>query len=657
MTADAPGIGRLLAPRTVAVLGSLSRESGLGARTVRHLRDSGFPGRIITARSAEEVPGEVDVAVVAVPAAAVPEIVDGLDGRAAHIVVYSSGFEEAGGAALKVASGRTRIIGPNSVGLYHAPSRAVLTFAAAFDDMTECRHGSGVVLLSQSGAFGARLVRSARRYGLDLDGFVGTGNETDYGACDIGAALVADPEHRPRVLALYLESVRDGGALERLLRTADEAGVPVITLLGGSSAAGADAARSHTAAVSPDHAVATELCCRYGAVPVTSDRELVEAAVGLSLLGRARGGRVGIITGSGGAGVVAADMLAATGLRPVELTEPTRDGLGRLLPSYASTANPVDVTAQVIGDTAAVASVTGLLAASGEVDSVLVIGRAEQAAAVAEAGGPDVPVVTTVLDGDATSVRASVAAGLAVLPSLSAACAALHAVTPSGERTDASSADGRRPLTDLPAPPPAEVTGTDTAAGLRFVAAGGVRVAPWREASDVSEALAATADLGGPIVMKANLPAEAHKAARGGVRLDLRAPDVAEAAGELLRLAPSVIVARQLRAGPELIVGVRRDPVFGLVVVAGLGGGDVELIGRVVTVPASVSADGLADRLAAEVFDRGGPRYRHLPALLAGTAAILVGLARRSGLDLVECNPLVEMDNELIALDARVVSP
>lgn len=662
MTSDAPPIGRLLAPERVAICGSLSRETGLGHRTLRHLKDAGFAGEVVTARSAADLGADVDVAIVAVPATAAPDVVADLDGRAAYVIVYTSGFEEAGGAALPVPSRGTRLIGPNAVGLYYAPARAVLTFAAAFDDMTGCEHGSGVVLLSQSGAFGARLVRAARRYGLHYDGFAGTGNETGAGACDLGTALVTDDAYRPRVLALYLESVRDGLALERMLAAAAEHGVRVALLPGGASAAGSAAARSHTAAISPDHAIVAELCAQYGAVTAGSDRELVETTIGMSLLGRTRGRRVGVVTGSGGAGVVAADVLTGGGLTVQPLGEPARCALAGPLPAYASTANPVDVTAQVIGDTPVLASTVRTLADSGEVDAVLAVGRVEQAASVRDAGAPDVPVVTAILDGDAATVRDAVGAGVPVLPSLSAACAALRGAAPprAGERngralTDADTGAGAtRPA--APGAPGGVVPAADAVSSLRFVEAAGVAVPPWDVATDVAGAVRTGAGLGWPVVLKANVAAEAHKAASDAVRLDVderTAPDVAAA---LLELAPELIVARQLRGGPELIAGVRRDPSFGLVVVAGLGGGHVELIGRTVTLPASATVDALAERLTAGVFGRAGPRYRHLPGPLARTAATLAGLARRYDLNLVECNPLVEVDNALIALDARVIT-
>ncbi|MGB3442849.1 MAG: hypothetical protein WBA97_29245, partial [Actinophytocola sp.] len=405
-------IESLLSPSRIAIIGSLSKETGLGARTLCHLTEARCPAEIVTAKTAADV-SEVDVAVVAVPAAAVPEVLAGLDGRAAHVIVVSSGFDETGdgatgdSATLRLA--HSRILGPNTVGLHYAPSRTMLTFAAAFDDMTDCRHGSGVVLLSQSGAFGARLLRSARRHGVDYDGFIATGNEHDHSAVELATELVASDTHRPRTVALYLESVRDVGALDLMLASARLAGVRVVVLLGGASESGAGAARSHTAAVSPDHEVLTELCLMHGAVVVRSDRELVDATVALAVLPSARGGRIGVVTGSGGAGVVAADLLAARGLALTPLSPPARASIEALLPAYASATNPVDVTAQVIGDTAAVAGVRAALVDTGEVDAVLVIGRAEQAAAVA--GDRGVPVVLAVLDGDATAVAGHVRRG------------------------------------------------------------------------------------------------------------------------------------------------------------------------------------------------------------------------------------------------------
>ncbi len=652
------GLDRLLAPRRIALIGSTSAATGLGARTLRHLQQAGYPGTVTAVKADQLEPG-TDVAVIAVPAAAAQQVVTEAATKAAYLIVYTAGFEEAGQPPLRLPPGSAaRLIGPNSVGLYYRPTRTVLTFAAAFDDVAgdEAANtdgpGSGIFLVSQSGAFGARLVRSARNYGVTVDGFVGSGNETCYGACELAADAIESQRYRPRVLALYLESVRDGGALRRLLGVAAEHGVSVALLVGGESTAGAAAARSHTAAVTPGPAAIAALCDRYGAVRCGSDRELTEAMTGLSLLGRHPGRRVAVVTGSGGAGVVAADILARCGRTLPPPGEPLRARLAPLLPSYASVANPVDVTAQAIGDTATLAEVCRVLAGSGEVDSLLVVGRAGQAAELSRAVADRVPLVTCALDADPAAVAPSVRAGLAVLPGLEAACNVIRAVTADGAAPPGPDHHGGLPhaleAANIPDSP-------STADSLELVTRAGIEAAPWRLARSPAEAISAGHELGWPVVVKANLPADAHKAQRGGIRLDVWPGNAEQAAKELLELAPALVVARQLRAGPELFAGIGRDPVCGLMITAGLGGGDVELAGRVVSVPADVPADWLRDRLATQVFQRGGRRYAPLPGLLAAAAAALASFAAHFDLALVECNPLVPAGDRLIALDARVI--
>jgi acyl-CoA synthetase (NDP forming) len=643
---------RLLAPSRVAIVGSTSKPTGLGSRTIKHLHDAAFPGTVTAYSRGDQVPEGTDVAVIAVPAAAVQQVLDDIGSRAAFIVVYSSGFEEVGRAPLRSSPG-TRLLGPNTVGLYYAPSRTVLTFAQAFDDLAVGGPGSGVFLVSQSGAFGARLVQSAARYGLHLDGFVGTGNEVDLDACTVACGLIDSAASgglaAPRAILLYLEGLRAAEPLVRLLARARDAGVAVVALLGGLSEAGALAATSHTSAVSSDHAVVAELFAFYGASLVRTDRDLVQAAVGLSLLGRRPARRVGVVTGSGGAGVVAADILSAHGLVLPELSPGLRAQVAALLPDIASARNPVDVTAQTIGDNAVLGKVCATLRDSGEVDLLLVIGREDQAGAAGAVAGAAVPTVVAVLDRDASGVRHRIERGEVVLPDLAAACTALAAAAapPTGEG-------------DLAPPWPTRAATTaprtfTAAASLELVGAGGVATAPWRLATSVDEVLAAGDAIGWPVVLKSNVDASLHKARGGHVRLDVDRERAADTAAEMLREASALIVARQLRPSLELFAGVRTDPQWGLVVSAGLGGANIELLNTTVAMPARLPVGWLARRLAERIFNRVPGRYEGLAEQLAAAAGALVDLARRGGHELVECNPIGVVDGRLVALDARVV--
>lgn len=653
MSADVtsrPGLGvpdlrPLLSPATVAVIGGTSKETGLGARTLRHLRDARFGGEVLTPAPRDGLDRDVDVALLCVPAAAAQEVLDRIDGRAKFAVVFASGFEETGGGSLTTTRG-TIVLGPNTVGLYHAPDRAVLTFAQAFDSLVDCRRGSGAFLVSQSGAFGARVVTAAARYGFHLDGFIGSGNETQLDACTLARGVLAAAE--PRALLLYLEGIRDAGTLQALLADAAARGVPVVCLLGGLSEAGSTAAASHTAAVSTDIAVTRELFEAYGAALVRSDRELVLAGLGLSLMGRAAGRRAGIVTGSGGAGVVAADLLGGAGLEVPVLSAGLQERLMAHLPDIASPRNPVDVTAQTIGDDTTLEKVCATLRESGEVDLVVVIGRENQAAAAGAHAGAAPPTVVATLDRDPATVRPRIEAGEVVLPDLDSACRVLASCAPprwGGVAVLRTAASGPGSLDSDP-------TASES---LRLVADAGVEVASWGSATTADEVFAHGERLGWPVVLKSDVAAGVHKARAGGVRLDVTAATAREAAAALLASGVPLIVARQLRASMELFAGVRRDPQWGLVVSAGLGGAHVELLDRTVAMPAALGAEHFARRLAAELFDRVPGRYDGLAAGLAAAAFDLADLADRTGAALVECNPIGVVDGRIVALDARVV--
>lgn len=647
---------RLLHPRVVAVVGSVSRPDRMGARTVRHLHEAGFGGDVHAVSDVGELAGRgpIDVAVVAVPAAAVGDVLDQLSESTAHAVVYSSGFGEAGAEPLRRPPGAMRVLGPNTVGFMWAPSRAVVTFAQAFDDHRITDRRSGVVLLSQSGAFGVRVVRAARRRGLELDGFVGTGNEDDYGVAAALGALAANERLRPRVVLLYVEGVGTPGALTASLAAAAEAGITVVALAGGRSAAAAAAARSHTAAVSPDHEVLSELVRWHGGLSVAGDRQLVDAAIALSSGRRASGRRWAVLTGSGGAGVVAADLLADADIDVPLLDPVTRDQLAAVLPSFANTANPVDVTASAIADTPLLAGLVEVLAASGEVDGALVVGRAEQAAALQAAGqGAGFSIVTAVLDGDATVERDAAERAELVLGDLTAAvngCAALATdPMPRMERVECPDRPGVQPAYSRAA------HAGDVVTSMRLVSDAGVAVAPWATVTTADEALAFKHAAPGPVVLKANVASGVHKAGIGAVRLDLfDDAALAAALADVLALAPSALIARQLRGAPEFIVGVQRDPALGLVAAIGLGGGAVELTGRTVSVPATASTAWIAERIARTILRRDD-RHRYLADPLAVVARRLSALAVATGAALVECNPLVPAGDGVIALDARVV--
>lgn len=654
--APAASMERLLLPERVALIGAHSRESGLGSRTFRHLMGAEFVGEVQRLAAASEVASGTDVAVVAVPAKAVAAVLAELGGRAANVVVYSSGFGEIDAPTLRgAAAPGVRLLGPNTVGVYYAPSRLVLTFAAAFDDLLDCPSGSRTIMVSRSGAFGARILTSARRRGLSIDGFVATGNEDDWSASDVIAALVESERLRPRTILVYVEGIGDGARLREALTIANDAGVAVVVLPGGRTPRGAAAAKSHTAAASPDSEVFAEVCAMHGATLVASDRQLVDSAIALASAPRARGRRVAVLTGSGGAGVVAADLLVSGGVLVPTLGAATRRALADELPDFAACDNPVDVTAQAIGDTAAVQRCVEILGASGEVDVVLAVGRHDQAAACAgTVRSTGVPVVMAVLDGDAASTAPFVRDAVPLFPDIEAAVRGVAALTPARRDSAAFTLPSDTGIAAAVGAP-SRGAPADAAGCLDVMSAAGIEVAPWHLVSTVEAAAAAAKELGPVVVVKANVAGRVHKAQAGAVRLDVTTDEIDGVARAMLELADTVIVASQVRGSPEYFVGARRDATFGPIIVIGLGGSAMHLIDRSVSVPADAGPAWIVERLRR--LRIVAPDAGDAPLIaLADVARRLAGLLGATDTVIVECNPLVPVDGRLVALDARVLA-
>jgi acyl-CoA synthetase (NDP forming) len=632
---------QLLAPTSITVVGSVSHPSKPGAKTVQHLRDAGFPGELFACSTAADAPA-CDVAVVALPAVAVGDAIAELDDRVGQFVVYSSGFGEVGSTTLADPRLRRRLLGPNSVGYYSARGRAPVTFAKVFDGITDCAIGPGVALVSHSGAFGVRVVSAARQRGLHIGTFVATGNEDGWDVPEVIRGLVQSPRHRPRVLVLYLEGARDGVRLMSALSAARDHDVRVVALVGGRSERAAEAARSHTAAVTPDHEVFVEVLRSYQVRVVDSDRALVEGAIALATTASLpHRPRLGILSGSGGAGVVLTDLLDGVGARMPELSVDLCARLASLLPAFASTQNPVDVTASVIGNPDLMSRCRSEMIESGELDCLVTIGRIDHAEVGDHSG---IPSIAALLDGDTATLAPLIERGASVVGDLQGAATAV------GLLAQPYPSFVRRTL-----PPVSEALDeiSDAATSLDIVRAAGVEVAPWRFVHDTEEARRAGDELGWPVVLKANVTAGTHKRAAGAVVVGVTADDVAEHMQHLSTLGHGVIVARQFARSTEFFVGVRHDPMFGVVVSVGLGGSDVELIRRVVSVPGDLSADMIDRRLDDSVLP--GDRNATERSLLADAAVALADHLSRTGLHTIECNPLVRIADRLVALDARAL--
>jgi acetyltransferase len=602
------GLAAVFAPRRVALVGASERPGSVGRLLWDNL--AGFPGEVLPVGSAarvcgqvaypdlRDVPGQVDLAVIATPAATVPGIVRSAAAKGvAAVVVLSAGFAETGddGARLQdeavtaARAGGVRLVGPNCFGVQNADLPLNASIAAGTP-----RGGGGVTIVTQSGSYGMAVHALGQDEGLRVAKVFAAGNKADITDAELLAYLRQDPD--TSVICLLLESITDarGFFAEACLTTPHK---PVIAVVGGRTSAGQRAAVSHTAALASDDAVRDAALRQAGVVRVRTGLQVLDAARALSSQPVPRGRRVAVITNSGGTGVELTDLLADEGLVVPELSESLQAGLRALMPAYASARNPVDMTPAWNRFAAVYPGAIEMLARSGEVDVIVPVllqrsASAEVAVAVRDAvqrlqaDAVPVPVYVCWVAPRSADEHARLLnlAGVPCFPwpERTAQVAGVAVRCGLQLEKDGSPRDGARAPEDLraPAPLPAAMSNglLPSQAARDLLVASGITVIDTVCCRSAASAAAAAECLGYPVVAKVDHPDLVHKSDAGGVRLGLGSgAEVAEAAAELLELAAgaSVLVQRQHR-GVELLVGGVRDPEFGAMVVAGLGGVLVE---------------------------------------------------------------------------------
>lgn len=655
----------------------------------------------------------VDLAIVAVPAALVAPAIDELiEAGTGAAIVLSSGFAETGDAgaaaqarlAERARGGGLALLGPNCLGLMNLRRHLFATFSPA--PLAGVPKAGNVAIVSQSGAFGAYAFSLARQGGLGLSHWVTTGNEAALSVADIIDWLADDDE--TRVILAYLEGTRDGAALKRALERARAAGKPVIVTKVGRTEAGARAAMSHTASLSGEDAVYQAVFDATGAIRARTVDEMFRLGQGFAT-GRAPAGRrLAIVTVSGGVGTLMADAASDEGLSLPPLPVPVAEALRARIP-FCATDNPVDVTGQVTADLPVLGIAAGGAATSGDYDAVAIFVAAALAApALAPAiiqtvhdtlaAAPAVPVVLSGI-ADAATRTALMDAGCLVFEEPThavevlaakarwAEAAAAALVQPDANGTGASAgagagagggagagaasaaheaaAAGPSAGASLVAPAPGAL---DEASALAFLARHGLPVAPHRVVQSADEAVAAWQALGGQAVLKIVSADLLHKSDVGGVRVGLRSEaEVRDAwhaiVADVSRLAPAarqqgMLVARRLDPLAEVMLGARQDPVFGTVIVLGLGGVAVELFGRTAVLTAPTTGALVHSQLQAlSVLKllggwRGRPVVDPQPLIEAVLRTADLASAIGARLGTLEINPLMVCTDGVYAADA-----
>ncbi|GLV79172.1 acetate--CoA ligase family protein [Streptomyces hygroscopicus] len=346
---------RLMQPRSVAVVGASNEPGKIGNSVMRNLIDGGFPGEIHPVnpkaddilgrkayKSVGDVPGEVDVAVFAIPAAFVPAALEEVGRKGIpNAVLIPSGFAETGEHDLQrriveiAEEHGTRLLGPNIYGYYSTWQDLCATFCTPYDVK------GPVALTSQSGGIGMAILGFARTTKTGVSAIVGLGNKSDVDEDDLLTWFGEDD--RTQCIAMHLEDLKDGRAFVEAAR-ATVPRKPVVVLKAGRTAAGARAAGSHTGALAGDDAVYDDILRQAGVIRAPGLNEMLEYARALPVLPTPQGDNVVIITGAGGSGVLLSDAIVDNGLSLMEIPDDLDAAFRRFIPPFGAAGNPVDIT-------------------------------------------------------------------------------------------------------------------------------------------------------------------------------------------------------------------------------------------------------------------------------------------------------------------------
>jgi acetate---CoA ligase (ADP-forming) len=689
-TAAVASMKSFFEPREVAVVGANRERGRIGSEILHNLVSGGFTGRLVavhpTASRVDgvpayprvtDVPHDVDLAVVCVPADSVLDVVDDCITKGVKaLVVISAGFGETGvaGRAVeqtildRVRAAGIRLIGPNCLGIINTDPAVRLN--ATFSPVAP--KPGRVAFSTQSGALGLAILDYVRTLNLGISTFVSVGNKVDVSGNDLIQYWADDP--RTDVILLYLESFGNPRRFGQIARRV--AGIkPIVAVKAGRSSAGARAASSHTGALAASDAVVDALFRQAGIIRTTRLEELFDVAALLARQPVPAGARVGVLTNAGGPGILAADACDASGLELPGLSDRTLAELRQFLPAAASVANPVDMLASAPAEHYRRAM--ELMLADDHIDSLLVIfipplvtKSEEVARAIVEgASRTSKPVLANFITADEAPRE------LAAIPSYmfpeSAVAALAHATEygawrrrPKGTvpRFETIRTEHTRAIVDAAlsrgdgwlTPPEAQ----------QLLEAVGIPTAAVRIAATEDEAARAAREIGYPVALKAVGSEILHKSDVGGVLLNVGDEDALRAGVAALeaRVGPAmtaVVVQQMVPEGIELLLGSVVDSTFGPLIACGSGGVLVDLLHD-----SAFRLHPLTDTDAADMIEslKGAPLlHGYRGRAPADESAAVDALLRVSALvelcpeiQELDINPLKVLEHGVRALDVRV---
>ena len=686
----------LFAPRNIAFVGASDDPSRIGGRPLAYCLRDGFSGDLFPVNpsrktiqglpafaSIADIPVDtLDLVVIAIAPPAIPQALEQAAQKSARAaVIFTSGFSEMGpeGAQLQAemltAADRhsIRLLGPNCLGLFDNTTGVAATFSSMLEEEPLPSGPLGIV--SQSGAYGAHICMPLRKRGVGITRFVATGNECDI---DIAELIEAMANHTQiKVIACYAEGISDGRRLLSAIEKARQAGKPVLLMKVGRSATGKSAAQSHTASLAGDDRTFDSLLKQSGAVIVGTTRALVDALYVLCRAGPLANNRLGILTVSGGAGILMADAAENSGLDVSPMPSQARKVLDTRIP-LGSSINPVDTTAQVMNDPSILSDAVKVMLSDGGYGAIAaffmnwpesnILGPVIREAVTQSLQQNPSAHFAICMNAASGTVDHYDRAGMLVFEDPEQAILALSIASEVARKLAAPA------MAIAPLPSPAKGLACDRcdeSDTLETLSGFGVPVTPFATAKSEEEAATESGRFDGALAIKVLSPDIQHKSDIGGVELGVKAGQaVGVATGAMLSRVRSaapdaeirgVIISPMITGIAELIAGARIDETFGPVVTVGLGGTFTEILEDIAIGLAPIKHD---DALGLIRSLRGfkllsGARGRP-PADIDAAAQAMVALSQfiadhREDVAEVEINPMIIRERGAIAVDALIV--
>ncbi|MEN3353071.1 MAG: hypothetical protein V7640_1229 [Betaproteobacteria bacterium] len=697
---------RFFNPRAIAIVGASQDFITISGQPLKHLQSHGYKGKLYPVNpryqevagikcypSLTDVPETPDLVLVLVNASRVTDILRqcGVKG-VPYVIIFSSGFSEIGGGGIDLQQQLAQIarehdigvIGPNCQGMINIADSVYAGFGSVFSSDYE---PGPVSMVSQSGGFGFSVMNlSSKDGGLAFRQMVTTGNEIGVSTLDFIEYFIRDP--KTRIIAGYVEGLKDAGRLIDVGQKAMAAGKPILMWKVGNTEQGQRAAASHTANLGGAMALYRAAFKQEGIIQVDDIQDVVDYGRAF-LSGRLpRGNRLAIITISGGAGILMTDECVGGGMQLAELAPQTLDKLREFIPSFGSLLNPVDVTAAIFNDLTLINRTLQTIIDDPGVDCVAMINASLQgdlATTIAHeivnvAKQTDKPVFLAWSARDVLAQEAYALLDEARIPHYKSPVRCGRAMVAvswyaEAKRRNEAQRNETPLIIERPAARQALTGRTEDIAeheAKRILAEYGIAVTDESLATTPQEAVAFAKRMGYPVAIKIQSPDISHKTEAKAVRLDIAGePELKAAYDEVLANARAykknariegVLVQQMVKGGTEAILGVTNDPLFGPAVMFGLGGIFAEVLKdvafRLAPVTISVAREMIAEIKAYPLLAgaRGKP-----PADVDALADAIVRLSAlavdlKEHLAELDINPLFVMEKGkgVIAADALI---